>query len=599
MIQDGLLENIQTFEDKGGDSYRTAARATLQSLLNSFLRETGLGEWHEVEGTWVLEVPLVSQGGSIIVSVKYKSLTGRHLFQFPLHWKGSTEHEGTGEDELVFARRLVLELGHIVKVDSPERTEDLLQRIEESCASIEQFVAARDGDRDQLYGFDGDFITAEQSLLFGHLLHPTPKCRDGVPASMQSVFSPELKGQFQLHYFRAHHSIVREDSALAHTTATEWIKSDLRRADIQTPYTESDEYTLIPLHPLQAEEVLAKPAVQKLLEAGLLQDVGPIGRYYSATSSFRTMYHPESPFMPKGSVPVRITNSVRVNLFKELERGVEVSRMLQTKVGEVSKRYPAFAIVKDPAYVSIALEGQEESGFEVVLRENPFQGKQAGQATLVASLVQDPLPGSESRLSAIIHRLAKQEARSTSAVSLDWFRLYLNISLKPMIWLYVTHGIALEAHQQNSVVQLNNGYPNRYYYRDNQGYYFCNSMKEHLNNELPGIGDRSHTFCDDAIADERFRYYVIFNHLFGLINGFGTAGLADERDLLRELRSVLVEFLPLNREPSIFLQSLLTEAKIPCKANLLTRLYDMDELVGSLENQSVYVLVDNPLVLEV
>ncbi|MDR6553500.1 IucA/IucC family protein [Paenibacillus qinlingensis] len=599
MIQDGLLENVQTFDEKGVNSYQTAARATLQSLLNSFLRETGLGDWREVEGTWVLEVPLVSQGGSILVSVKHKSLTGRHLFQFPLQWNGSEGHEGDREDELVVARRLVHELGHFVKVDSPERIEDLLQQIEESCASIEQFVAARDGDRGQLYGFDGDFITAEQSLLFGHLLHPTPKCRNGVPASMQSVFSPELKGQFQLHYFRAHRSIVREDSALAHTTATEWIKADLRHADVQVPFTDSDEYTLIPLHPLQAEEVLAKPAVQQLLEAGLLQDIGPIGRYYSATSSFRTMYHPESPFMPKGSVPVRITNSVRVNLFKELERGVEVSRMLQTKVGEVSKQYPAFAIVKDPAYVSIALEGQEESGFEVVLRENPFQGKQAQQVSLVASLVQDPLPGSESRLSTIIRRLAKQEARSTEAVSLDWFRLYLSMSLKPMIWLYVTHGIALEAHQQNSVVQLNNGYPQRYYYRDNQGYYFCNSMKEHLNKELPGIGDKSHTFCDDAIADERFRYYVIFNHLFGLINGFGTAGLAHERELLRELRSVLAEFLPLNREPSIFLQSLLTEAKIPCKANLLTRLYDMDELVGSLENQSVYVLVDNPLVLEV
>ncbi|MNY62731.1 hypothetical protein D3C86_1996010 [compost metagenome] len=62
---------------------------------------------------------------------------------------------------------------------------------------------------------------------------------------------------------------------------------------------------------------------------------------------------------------------------------------------------------------------------------------------------------------------------------------------------------------------------------------------------------------------------------------------------------MLAEFLPMNREPSIFLESLLTEAKIPCKANLLTRLYDMDELVGSLENQSVYVLVDNPLVTEV
>ncbi len=35
--------------------------------------------------------------------------------------------------------------------------------------------------------------------------------------------------------------------------------------------------------------------------------------------------------------------------------------------------------------------------------------------------------------------------------------------------------------------------------------------------------------------------------------------------------------------------------KLPCKSNLLTRLYDMDELVGSLETQSVYVQGENPL----
>ena len=34
---------------------------------------------------------------------------------------------------------------------------------------------------------------------------------------------------------------------------------------------------------------------------------------------------------------------------------------------------------------------------------------------------------------------------------------------------------------------------------------------------------------------------------------------------------------------------------LPCKANFLTRVHDMDELVGSLETQSVYVNVENPL----
>ncbi|GAA3331873.1 hypothetical protein GCM10020331_090140 [Ectobacillus funiculus] len=44
------------------------------------------------------------------------------------------------------------------------------------------------------------------------------------------------------------------------------------------------------------------------------------------------------------------------------------------------------------------------------------------------------------------------------------------------------------------------------------------------------------------------------------------------------------------------LESLLNEQELPCKANLLTRVHNMDELVGSLASQSVYVHVPNPIV---
>ncbi|MEK3883846.1 IucA/IucC family protein [Paenibacillus sp. PL2-23] len=602
-----MIRNVAEFTgsgvEQGGDSRTIAERATLQSLLNGFLRETGLGSWRVAASGWELQVPLASQDGTLLIEVERRSETGRHLFRYPIHWIGSGT-QAVIESELSAAARLVRELGALVRGATPERMEELLLRIEESCSRIEQFVASREGDREELYGFEGDFLSAEQALLFGHLLHPTPKSRQGLPEQLQSIYAPELKGEFQLHYFRAHRSIVREGSSLDGISATEWIKAELRDAakqdsSLAVSFTDEDEYTLIPLHPLQASEVLAKPQVQQLMEAGALQDLGPMGRAFAATSSLRTVYHAQSPWMAKGSVPVRMTNSLRVNKYKELERGVEVSRLLKTAVGEVSTRFPAFSIVQDPAFVTIALEGEEESGFEVVLRDNPFQGQQAQQATLVAALVQDPLPGSDSRLGCIIRAIAEREGRTTETVSLDWFRRYMDISLKPMVWLYMTHGIALEAHQQNSVVQLKEGYPDHYYYRDNQGYYFCESMRDHLAAQLPGIGEKSQTFCEDAIADERFRYYVVFNHMFGLINGFGSAGLADERALLKELRLALEGFLPMNRKPSVFLETLLHEKSLPCKANLLTRLFDMDELVGSLAEQSVYVMVENPLAVEV
>ncbi|MDQ1914170.1 IucA/IucC family protein [Paenibacillus sp. GD4] len=597
---------LQTKTPAGGgtlDARRIANRAALQSLINCILRETDMAAWVEQDGNINLRIDLPSQKGSIHASVAYKSSTGRHLIQFPVHWLNAQRELQTAEEPLLI-RRLIQELQLKAPGASSRLAEELIESIEESCALTERIVAARAEDIQELYGWEGDFLTAEQALVFGHQLHPTPKSRSGISEEQLADYSPELKGRFKLHYFRAHRSIVREDSARKDLTATEWIASELRTAlssdgEFAEKLLELNEYAYIPLHPLQAQVLLAKPPVQMLLQEGLLQDVGPLGREFAATSSLRTVYHPQSRWMAKGSIPVRITNSVRSNRWKELERGVEVARLLQTAVGQVSERYPGFEVIRDPAYVSITLEGEEESGFEVVLRENPFYGDDRRHAAVVASLLQDPLPGAESRLGTIIRTLAEQEGRSTEEVSLDWFRLYLQLSLKPMLWLFMTYGIALEAHQQNSIVQLCGGYPSKYYYRDNQGYYFCESTKELLRQQLPDIGEKSFTFCEDAVADERFRYYLIFNHLFGIINGFGTAGLADEKQLLRQLREALKEFEPINRPSSRFLPSLLTEPQLPCKANLLTRLYDMDELVGTLENQSVYVLVENPLVTEV
>jgi spermidine-citrate ligase len=332
------------------------------------------------------------------------------------------------------------------------------------------------------------------------------------------------------------------------------------------------------------------------MDKGLLEDLGVLGKAYYPTASIRTVYHPESSFMLKFSVRIKITNSVRQNLYKELERGVEVTRLLDSEIGyRMKQKYPGFHVVKDPAFITIEIPGADESGFEVVLRENPFQGGGKEDVTLLAGLCQDALPGFEPRLAAVIKEVAEREGRDPGQVSIDWFKKYLAISFEPLMWLYSEYGIALEAHQQNSLVKLKNGYPDQFFYRDNQGYYYCESTFAKLQGILPGINEKSHTLCADAVADERFRYYFFINHLFGLINAFGACGLANEKVLLEELAGALRKWLPKNRKPSRLIESLLEDEWLPGKANLLTRLHDMDELVGPMESQSVYVQIQNPL----
>ncbi|PEL15926.1 IucA/IucC family protein [Bacillus wiedmannii] len=591
-----------------------AEHATIQSFLNCYLRETGSGEWITADkriedifynsfqrdtGSTYLCCRLSAQNITLYGEVIYKSATDRHLF-------GEQFYYQMGENKNVIKADYVTVITFFIKemsINYGEGTNpaELMLRVICSCQNIEEFTKERIEDTSALYGFHTSFIEAEQSLLFGHLTHPTPKSRQGILEWKSAMYSPELKGECQLHYFRAHKNIVNEKSLLLDST-TVILKEELRNDEMVckefiSKYCNEDEYSLLPIHPLQAEWLLHQSYVQDWIDQGVLEYIGPVGKYYMATSSLRTLYHPQSKYMLKFSFPVKVTNSMRINKLKELESGLEGKEMLNTAIGEVLDKFPGFDFICDPAFITLNY-GAKESGFEVIIRENPFYGEHANDATLIAGLVQDAIPGERTRLSNIIHRLADVESRSCEEVSLDWFRRYMNISLKPMVWMYLRYGVAVEAHQQNSVVQLKDGYPVKYYFRDNQGFYFCNSMKETLNNELAGIGERTGNLYDDYIVDERFRYYLIFNHMFGLINGFGTAGLIKEEILLSELRSVLEAFLSYNREPSTFLRELLEEDKLACKANLLTRFFDVDELSNPLE-QAIYVQVQNPLVREV
>jgi siderophore synthetase component len=562
-----------------------ADHAAMQSLLNCFLRETGRGAFLREEAVLV---PLERLGMEVLAPLRHLSPTGRHLFGSPVTAGPSGDPRRAELDPATLAALISRELS-LERGGSPE---ELLLRVLESRRNVERFVESRLKSEERPR--EG-FIGTEQSLVFGHHLHPAPKSRRGFTEEELAAYSPEMGSSFPLHYFRAHHSVVSEDSALPQS-ASQLVAEELRRDPAAgTGLPEDEDRALIPAHPWQAGMLLRHPEVRHLIGEGLLEHLGPLGSPYFPTSSVRTVYHPRSRFMLKLSLGVGITNSVRNNLRKELRRGIKMCRVLESEVGqELRERFPGFRIIHDPAHITVETGGGEESGFEVLLRENPFRGDE--DAAAVVALCQDGLGEEGSRLARVVRRLARQEGRPPSEVSREWFRRYLEVSLRPILWLYFAHGIAPEAHQQNTVLELEGGYPARFYCRDNQGYYFRESAREHLERLVPGVHSiESGTVVEDSVADERLRYYFFINNLFGVVNALGCAGLADERELLGKLRSALEELEPEAPPSSELIPSLLHLRRLPCKANLLTRLHDMDELLGDLETQSVYVEIDNPL----
>ncbi|NEE26812.1 iron transporter, partial [Streptomyces sp. SID7982] len=83
-----------------------------------------------------------------------------------------------------------------------------------------------------------------------------------------------------------------------------------------------------------------------------------------------------------------------------------------------------------------------------------------------------------------------------------------------------------------------------------------------------------------------FAYYLGINNVLGLIGAFGAQRLADEQQLLTVLRQFLTETAELGSPLPAYL---LENRQLRCKANLLTRLHGLDELVGPVDTQSVYV----------
>lgn len=593
-------------------SNQIAENATMQSFINCYLRETG--NYHNTDTTdqgeplysftgpyeKVIHCPLPNQQTNVIVPIKYWSSTGRHLLRFPLYYQTRENAEPNPIDYVTLTSLIIKEL--LLDQDDNGSEDELMLRVILSCRNMKKYIAERLDEAGSLAKPDFEYIDAEQSLLFGHLLHPTPKSKQGISEKEDDRYSPEMKGEFQLHYFIAHKSIVLQESNLdvsANEIILEELKSDpdVDQAFLKQFETKKEQF-LIPVHPLQAKRVLEKSHVRDLLLQGFLEYIGPLGPLFTATSSFRTVYSKNAKYMFKFSVPVKITNSLRVNQQKELNRGVEISRLMDTRIGkELDECFPRFRIIKDPAYLNLNFNG-EETGLDVVIRENPFY-ENCNNATLIAGLCQDNPYGKQPRIHVIMNEIAKRERKPIERVSLEWFDRYLSLTLNPMLWLYHTYGIALEAHQQNSIVQLKDGFPDRFYYRDNQGYYFSESKANKLEGVFPKLNQDSDTICSDEVAEERLRYYFFFNHLFGLINGFGASGLITEKRLIQQLRDRLHHHEEQLKEESNLLRSLLYQAELPCKANLLTRFHDMDELAGSLETQSVYTMVKNPIFQEV
>jgi siderophore synthetase component len=585
-----------------------ANRLALQHMVNAYAQETGRGHIVALDQQ-SLSQRKISQNKPLlwlslhplsvvmVVPLAYVSAVGRHrVADIPWVW----------QDNRWVQLSPVMVVGLLLEdiVQSSQSTIDassVIERWVQSRDAINLFLQYRAQHLDDVVAIKQSFVESEQALLLGHSMHPTPKSRQGFMHQDFKTFSPETQGRLQLHFWLIDREYIVEGHADG-LSSTQLLQDELKAAlpedqqvNLEAILAQHPTWKLLPLHPWQARYLAGQPMWKTLHQAKKVLSLGELGWLLAPSTSIRTLCGEDAPWMFKPSLSVSITNSVRINQAHECLRGEVSCQLWRSEFGQqINRDYPSLGAINDPAWIALQYQGEIINETICILRDNPFGLHE--QVSCMASLCQDHPLQPENRLTHIIKSLTETTQKTTEQVAQLWFERFLSVAVEPMMAIYMRYGMAFEAHQQNTLLELENLWPTHFWLRDNQGFYYIKEYATEIIKLFPTLNGDAHSVGPKSFVDERFIYYFFGNTLFGLINALGATGFIHERALLDQLQQVLLKLHKVYPQSSI-LETLLHAETLPYKGNLMTRLHELDELVAPLEFQSVYVQITNPLKL--
>lgn len=555
-----------------------AAYAAIERILNEYFRESNLYQAPPQDNQWSIQL---SELETLTGTFRYWSAMGHHLYG-PEVWL----LDGKSKKLTTYKEAIARILQHMAQ--SADNQTAVQQHMTQIMSDIDNSIhrTARYLQSSKTDYIEDRYIVSEQSLYLGHPFHPTPKSASGFSEADLERYAPECHTSFQLHYIAVHQDIIlsRYVENMENQVAT--VLHQLAGIDkSELP----KDFILLPIHPYQIGVLRQHPQFIQYSEQGLIKDLGVSGDIVYPTSSVRTVFSKALNIYLKLPIHVKITNFIRTNDLEQIERTIDAAQVIASIKDDVET--PHFklmfeegyrALLPNPLGQSVEPEMDLLTNSAMIVREGIPNYHSEKDIHVLASLFETMPDAPTSKLSLVI-----EESGLTSEA---WLECYLDRTLLPILTLFSNTGISLEAHVQNTLIELNDGIPEVCYVRDLEG--ICLSTTIAMEKQLiPNVVSTSSpvVYAHDE-AWHRLKYYVVVNHLGHLVSTIGKA-TQNEDELWQLVSRRLMDWKEEYADNAVFVEcveDLCQSSTIAAKANLMSKLNDCG-------GNPIYTHIPNPI----
>lgn len=294
-----------------------------------------------------------------------------------------------------------------------------------------------------------DFL--EQWGCMGHPSHPNFRAKIGFNRKEVVQYSPEFNSEVTIFWAALHHSLAFTSTS---KSVFHWLFSNhfpkeysLWSESLRFKKLNPEDYYPLPIHPWQWAnklQTLAKPLFE-----GNQFIVNPVYQQTKPSMSFRTMM-PLAKHGPhlKLAVGVHTTSSMRTVSPASVSNSSTLSQWLNELLAQNQYYKGRLFLARDLAGINAlhpSIPDNEKKHLALIVRENPLQWIRLNQKLVpLASLFKQSPISQKSLLSELID-LSQDNP-------LSYFTDYCRCVLESQLHLLLRYGVALEAHQQNTLV---------------------------------------------------------------------------------------------------------------------------------------------------